>query len=192
MGVTTTEPSALDQLAAARLRGAKPDELLELAEAAVDQATATGDVETVESVAEELDLAAPAHPEEGDGLRLRLAAGRARALASRPAAFVGSNAGSEGVAVPMAAKVAFWTTLAIGAVSLFSFGAMSGRGDDSAAAWDTAWFLLFLIGLGSLFILIAGAVGFVQSVRRRSRAGMLMSAGPVLFLIVLRISISLF
>jgi hypothetical protein len=193
MSVATSEPSALDQLAAARLRGAKPDVLLELAEATIDQATAAGDVQTVESVAEELDLAAPAHPDEGDGLRLRLAARRARALASRPSAFAAHGAGSEGAQTPMAAKVTFWTTLAIGAVTLFSFAAMSGRGDDSAAAWDTAWFLLFLIPLGSLFILLTGAAGFVQSVRGGSRAGMLMSAAPlavVLILILVRISLS--
>ena len=192
MGVVTSEPSALDQLAAARLRGAKPEELLELAEAAVDQATAGGDAHAVESVADELDLAASAYPDEGDGLRLRLAAGRARALASRPAPFAVPDAGSEHADAPLAAKMAFWTTLAIGALTAFSFAVMSGRGDDSAAAWDTALFLLFLLGLGSLVVLLAGAVGFVQSVRRGSRAGMLMSAGPVLLLIAFRISISLF
>jgi hypothetical protein len=190
--IATGELSALDQLAAARLRGAKPDELLELAEAAIDQATAAGDVQTIESVAEELDLAAPAHPDEGDGLRLRLAAGRARALASRPSGFAVSDAASAGVDAPTAAKVAFWTTLAIGAVTLFSFGAMSSQEPDSAGSWGIAVFLFFLLGLGALVVLIAGTVGFVQSVRAGSRRGMLMSAGPVLFLIVLRISISLF
>ena len=192
MGVATSEPSALDQLAAARLRGAKSEELLELAEAAIDQATAAGDVQTVDSVAEELDLAAPAHPDGGDGLRLQLAAGRARALASRPREFAASDAGLDGVEAPMAAKVAFWTTVAIGAVTLFSVGVMSSQEADSAGAWGTAWFLLFLLGLGALFVLITGAVGFVQSVRARSRTGMLMSALPVLFLIVVRISISIF
>lgn len=191
MGTTVSERSALEELTAARLRGAKPDKLLELAEAAVDQATAAGDAQTVESVAEELDLAAAARPDEGDGLRLELAARRARALASRPPAFAASDAGEEGVDVPTAAKLSFWTTVAIGAVALFAFGAMSGLG-DSAAGWDTAWFLIFLIGLGSLFVLIAGVVGFVQSVRAGSRMGMLMAAAPVLFLVLLRISISIF
>lgn len=192
MGVATGEPSALDQLAAARLRGARPDELLELAEAAVDQATAAGDAQTVVSVAEELDLAAPAHPDEGDGLRLRLAAGRARALASRPSAFAACDAGPEGVDTPMAAKLAFWTTLAIAALTLFSFGAMSSQEADSAGAWNTALFLFFLLGFGALFVLVAATVGLVQSVRAGSWKGMLMSAGPVLVPIVVRISMSLF
>lgn len=192
MGITLSEQSAVDQLAAARLRGAKPDELLELAEVAVDQATAAGDSQTVESVAEELDLAAAAHLEDGDGLRLRLAARRARTLASRPPEPGASDAGSDDVGAPMAAKVAFWTTIVIGAVALFSFGAMSSQEADSAGAWGIAWFLLFLLGLGGLFVLITGTVGFVQSIRAGSWKGMLMSAGPVLFLIVARVGIAIF
>jgi hypothetical protein len=127
-GRRTSEQSALDQLAAARVGEAKPDKLLEVAEASIDEATVAGDVQTVELVAEKLDLAAAAHSSDGDGMRLELAAGRARALASRPAAFAVSDAGSEGAEVPMAAKLSFWTTVVIVAVALFSFGAMSGQG----------------------------------------------------------------
>jgi hypothetical protein len=92
----------------------------------------------------------------------------------------------------MAAKLAFCTTVAIAALTLFSFAAMGSQEADSAGAWRIAYFLLFLLGLGSLFIPITGILGFVQSVRAGSRKGMLMSASPVLFLIVVRISMSVF
>jgi hypothetical protein len=192
MGVATSEPSALDQLAAARLRGARPDELLELAEGAIDQATAAGQAQTVESVADELELAASACPDGGDCVRLRLAAGRARTLALRPSTFAASDAGSEGVDAPMAARLCFWTTVAIAALALFLVAAGSSQEADSAGAWTIGYALVFLLGLGALFILITGVVGFVQSIRAGSRAGMLMSAAPVLLLIVVRISMSLF
>ena len=192
MGVATSEASALDQLAAARLRGAKPDELLELAEAAVDQATAAGDAQTVEAVAEELDLAAPVHSDEGDGLRLRLAAGRARALASRPSAFAASDAESEDLGVPMTAKVAFWVTVTLAALTAFLIGAMAGQADDSG--YGIALVLALVVVLGGLFIALTGAVGLVQR-RAGSWKGTLMSAVPlvvVALLIVVRISLSLF
>lgn len=63
MGVTSPERSALEQLSAARRRGdAKPDELLELAEAAVDQAADAADALSLEKIAAELESAAPALP----------------------------------------------------------------------------------------------------------------------------------
>jgi hypothetical protein len=186
MGVATSEPSALDQLAAARVRGAKPDELLELAEAAIDQATAAGDAQTVESVAEELDVAAPTYPEWEGGHRLRLAADRARATSQQP-----PPAPED---VPATAKAAFWVTLAIATLTLFSIGAVGALGDV-----DASYLILFLAALavviGGLFVAATGAVGFVQSRRAGSRKGMLMSAVPlavVLFLIAVRISLSLF
>jgi hypothetical protein len=190
MGATSLERTALEQLAAARLRGAKPDELLELAEAAIDQATAASDTLTLESVAAELDSAALAHPpfDQGDGLRFQLAAGRARAIASHPPA----TAAPEDAPVPTAAKAAFWVTVAIAALTLFYFGTIAGQ--DSAASWDIAFLLLFLVPLGSLFVAVTGVVGWVQSDRAGSRKGVLMSAAPcavVLLLIVVRISLSL-
>lgn len=75
----TTEPRAGAQLAAARLRGAQPDELLDLADAAIERADAAGDALSLELIAAELDSAAAAHPAAGDGLRI--AADRARAAA---------------------------------------------------------------------------------------------------------------
>jgi hypothetical protein len=193
MGVTSSERSALERLASARLRGdAKPDELLELAETAIDQATAAGDFRTIESVAAELDLAAPAHPGSADGLRLRLAAGRARALASRLPTSSPSDAAREDVGAPVAAEVAFWTTVAITGLTLFLIGALAGRGDDSG--YGIAIVLMVVVALGSLLVALSGAVGFVQSVRAGSRTGILMSAVPcvvLLSLIVLRVSLSL-
>lgn len=77
MSITIHEQSALEQLAAARLRGAQPDELLDLADAAIEQATAGSDSATLELLAAELDSAAATHPESGAGLKV--AAARARA-----------------------------------------------------------------------------------------------------------------
>jgi hypothetical protein len=188
MGITSRERSALQELAAARLRGAKPEELLELAEAAVDQATAAGDAQTLESVAAELDLAAPAHPEQEDGLRLRLAAGRAGVIALRPRAV----AAVEEVSVPLAAVVAFWVTVAVAALALSLVLVMAGQGNDSG--YGIALALAFVVVLGSLVVAITGVAGFVQSVRAGSRRGVLMSAIPcviVLALIGIRISLSL-
>jgi hypothetical protein len=79
--ITARISAALEQLAPARLRGAKPDEL-ELAEAAIGSTNRPpGDTLILESVAAELDSAALAHLpfDQGDGLHFRLAAGRARA-----------------------------------------------------------------------------------------------------------------
>ena len=184
--VTTCERRALGELAAARLRGAKPDELLELADAAIDQATAVGDRLTIESVAAELDAAAPAHPDEGDGLRLRLAAGRARAIASRPPA----GTASQEVPVPRVAKVAFRAAITIAALTLFAFGALA-----ASDSYGIAYILMFLVVLGSLFVAVTGTVGLVQSIRAGSRTGVRMSAVPcviVFLLIVVRIGVSLF
>lgn len=77
MTVTGHEQTALEQLAAARLRGAQADELLDLADAAIERATAGDDGLTLELIAAELESAATAHPQTGDGLRV--AAARARA-----------------------------------------------------------------------------------------------------------------
>jgi uncharacterized RDD family membrane protein YckC len=82
MSATSADQSSLQQLTAARLRDAQPDELLDLADAAIEQAAAGGDRLTLELIAAELDSAATARPETGDGLRV--AAARARA-ALRPA-----------------------------------------------------------------------------------------------------------
>jgi hypothetical protein len=186
MGITSSERSALGELAPARLRGAKPDELLELAEAAIHQANAVGDSLTLVSVAAELDAAAPAHPDQAGGLRLRLAAARARAIAARRPAITASAE----VPVPLAAKVAFWATVMIAALALFLFGAMA-----TSDSYGIAYLLMFVVVLGSLFVAVAGIVGFVQSNRAGSRRGVLMSAVPCLtvcLLIVVRIAVSLF
>jgi uncharacterized RDD family membrane protein YckC len=79
MTVTPHEQSAPESLAAARLRGVEPDELLDLADAAIEQATAAGQAVTLELIAAQLDAAAAEQPEKGDGLRI--AAARARAAA---------------------------------------------------------------------------------------------------------------
>lgn len=189
MGVTSSERSALEELVAARLRGAKPEKLLELSEAAIGQATAVGDTLALESIAAELDSAAQAHPDQGDGLRLRFAAERAHATASRPAAI----AGSEEVPVPLVAEVAFWVTVVIAALTLSLVFVLAGQGNDSG--YGIALALALVVILGSLVGALTGAVGFVKSVRAGSRKGMLMSAVPcviVVLLIVVRISLSLF
>lgn len=82
MSVTSSEPSALRQLAAARVRNALPGELLDLADAAIEQAVADGDTVALELIVAELDSAAAAHPENGNGLRV--AAARARAAFPSP------------------------------------------------------------------------------------------------------------
>jgi hypothetical protein len=92
------------------------------------------------------------------------------------------------VPVPVAAKVAFWVTVAIVALALFSIGAM--------AAWESyaaGYFLMFLLVFGSLFAAVLGAIGFVRSVQEGSNLGMLMSAMPcgiVAILILVRIGLS--
>lgn len=76
MSVTVGEQHA-ERLAAARLRGAHPDELLDLADPAIEQAAAAADATRLELIAAELEQAAATHPETGNGLRI--AAARARA-----------------------------------------------------------------------------------------------------------------
>jgi hypothetical protein len=159
MGIASSERSAPEELAAAHLRDAKPDEILELAEDAIDQATAAGDSLTIESVAGELDSAAAAHPDQGEGLRLRFAAERAYAIASQPPVFPAS--GGVRKPVPVAAKRAFRLTgLLLGVIvmlALFLFGAMAASG-----SYEIAYLLMFVVVLGSLFAALTGAVGFVR------------------------------
>jgi uncharacterized RDD family membrane protein YckC len=83
MSLTSHEQSGLEQLVAARLRDAEPDDLLDVADTAIEQATGAGDALTLELIAAELDSAAAAHPERGDGLKV--AAARARAGLPPPA-----------------------------------------------------------------------------------------------------------
>ena len=154
MGITS-ERSALEELAAARLRGAKPERLLELSEAAIDQAAAAGDTLALESIAEELDSAAPAHPDQGDGLRLRFAAERAHAIASQPPAFPANGA------VPVAAKRAFGLAgqllgvIVIVALSLFAALLASG-------SYEIAYALMFVVVLAPLLVALAAATGLVR------------------------------
>ena len=153
MTTTISERRALEELTAAHLRGAKPEKLLELAEAAIRAASLAGDALTLESVAAELDLAAaPLQPDQGDGLRLRLAARRARATSQILTAVVAAEEGP----VPAVAEAAFWVPVAIGALALFSIGAMALGGSYAAA-----YFLMFLLVFGSLFVAVLGAVGVV-------------------------------
>ncbi len=83
MSATTDVRSELDALVAARLRGAGPEELLDLADEAIEQASAAADTVGLELIGAELDAAAAAHPETADGLRV--AAARARAALPTPA-----------------------------------------------------------------------------------------------------------
>lgn len=100
MSAISHERSSLEQLAAARLRGAGPDELLDLADAAIERATAAEDGLTLELIAAELDSAATAHPEWRDGLRV--AAQRARAALPQPARTAAATPAAE--AVPSASS----------------------------------------------------------------------------------------
>lgn len=192
MSVTISEPSALEELAAARLRGAKPEQLLQLSEAAIDQATAADDTLTLESIAAELDSAAATHPDQGDGLRLRFAAERAHAIASRHRHFAAADAESEKRAVPRAAKVAFRVTVASAALTLLLIVVMlAGQESDSSFVAFIVFGLVLI--LGSLVAAVTGVVGLLESVRTGSRKGMVMSAVPlmtVLVLIVVRVSLS--
>ena len=166
MGITSSERSALEELVAARLRGAKPEQLLELSEAAIDQATAAGDTFTLESIAGELDSAAAAHPNQGDGLRLRFAAERAHAIASHPPGFPAANDVPK--PVPVAAQKAFSLAglllgvIVILALSLFAAMAASG-------SYEVAYILMFVLVLGPLLVALTAAIGFVRWLQRRRR-----------------------
>lgn len=155
MGVISSEPSAFGRLAAARRRDAKPERLLELSEAAIDQATAAGDTLTLKSIAAELDSAAAAHPDQGDGLRLRFAAERAHAIASQPPAFPANGA------VPVAAKRAFGLAgqllgvIVIVALSLFAAMLASG-------SYEIAYILMFVVVLGPLLVALTAATGLMR------------------------------
>jgi RDD family protein len=144
MGVISRDERALEQLGAARLRGARPDELLDLADVAIEQATAAGDIAGLERIAAELDAAAAAVPGRDDGLRV--AAGRARAAvaacAPPPAAErrpgppaeqavpAGGRTEAPGLASPMRRFAAFGLDLALlfaGLLLLFSVGVTIAR-----------------------------------------------------------------
>ena len=181
---TRPAPSPLDELEAARLRDAGPEALLELAEDAIDRTAAGGDTRTLESIATELESAARAHPDEDDGLRLQFAAERAHVIAAKPP----PAASAEEVPVPTAAKAAFSVTVAILVLTPLLL-AMMGAG-----SYGIAYLFMFLVALGSLLAAVTGIVGLVQSVQAGSRKGVLMSLVPcasVLFLIGLRIWVSL-
>lgn len=163
MGVASSERSALEELAAARVRGAKPETLLELSEAAIERATAAGDLELI---AAELDSAATAHPDQGDGLRLRLAAEHAHAIASQAPLSAPSDAPAPPAPHLGTTNVAFRVAVAIVVLALFSFGAIAVLGDVSAS-YVIAYVVLFLVPLGLLFVGLALAVGFVRWLRER-------------------------
>lgn len=162
MGVISSQPSAFEQLAAARRRDAKPEQLLELSEAAIDQATAAGDTLTLKSIAVELDSAAAAHPDQGDGLRLRFAAERAHAIASHPPASPTTGA------VPAAAKRAFGLTgqllgvIVIVALSLFAALLASG-------SYEIAYILMFVVVLGPVLVALTAATGLVRWFQKTRR-----------------------
>lgn len=158
MAIATSEPSALDQLAAARLRGAKPERLLELSEAAIDQATAAGDNPALESIAGELDAAAAAHPDQGDGLRLQFAAERAHAIASQPPVSR-TQTGSSGRQGAFRVAGQLLGVVVILALSLFAAMLASG-------SYEIAYVLMFVVVLGPLLVALTGAIGFVRRFQR--------------------------
>lgn len=86
MNATTDTRGELDALVAARLRGAAPDELLDLADSAIEHTSAAAaDTVGLELIGAELDAAAAAHPETADGLRVAAARARAALPESAPA-----------------------------------------------------------------------------------------------------------
>ena len=152
---TPSPPSVvalIEELTAARLRGDKPEKLLELSEAAIDQATAASDLE---SIAAELDSAAAAYPEQGDGLRLRFAAERAHAIASRAPAIAAVQDAPEQVRV--AERVFRLTGLVLGVIvvlGVFSVAAIL------LASELIAVFVLVVGTLALLYAAVTGAAGF--------------------------------
>lgn len=85
MSETGLRQADLERLAAAALRDASPDELLDLADTALEQAAAAHDAHALERIAELLETVAAAHGPEGRGLAV--AAVRARAApAAEPTA----------------------------------------------------------------------------------------------------------
>lgn len=85
MSATTNHESPLTHLEAACRRGADVDELLGLADNAIDGAVAAEDRPTLEQVAGELERTAAARRADGRGLRIAAARARA-ALSTLPAA----------------------------------------------------------------------------------------------------------
>lgn len=85
MSATADVRSELDALVAARLRGAGQDELLDLADEAIEHASAAADTVGLELIGAELDAAVAAHPETADGLRVAAARARAGLPQSPPA-----------------------------------------------------------------------------------------------------------
>lgn len=106
MSVTGHEQTTLEQLAAARMRGAHPDELLDLADAAIERATADNEELTLELIAAELESAAMAHPERGDGLRV--AAARARASLPQASALAAETSPATEIAAAEVSTHASW------------------------------------------------------------------------------------
>lgn len=85
---------------------------------------------------------------------------------------------------PLAARVALWLTVAIvGLTAVALFVVSQVEGDDYWGGFAVAYFGGPLILLSFLIALVAGAVGLVDSVRERSRAGVLMSVAPFLVLL---------
>lgn len=84
MSIMSTERNPLESLVAARHRGAAPDELLALADTAIEQARGAADATSLELIAAVLESAAALNPEAGGGLRIAAARARANALASLP------------------------------------------------------------------------------------------------------------
>lgn len=159
MSVASGERSALEELAAARQRGAKPEKLLELSEAAIDQAIAAGDTLALKSIAGELDAAAAAHPGQGDGLRLRFAADRAHAIASEPPVSLAANDAPK--PVPVAAKRAFSLAgLLLGMIVILALSLLAAMA--ASGSYEIAYILMFVVVLGPLLVALTGGVGVLR------------------------------
>lgn len=83
MSATPVTQSAVERLAAARLRGADLDELLDLADAAIERASASRDAAALERLARELSAAALERGPDGRGLGVAGARASAAAVTIR-------------------------------------------------------------------------------------------------------------
>lgn len=145
MSITRTERNALESLVAARLCGAPPDELLALADAAIEQAKGAADATSLELIAAELDSAAALAPEAEAGLRT--AAVRARADG---AALLPTPIGDGPKRSPIAPSAAWVAGPPVAAAAIST---------DVSAGRRAAAFVLDLVLLlaGLLLVLFVGA-----------------------------------
>jgi uncharacterized RDD family membrane protein YckC len=161
MSVISGEQTALERLAAARLRGAQPDELLDLADAAIELATVDQDGAMLELIATELDAAATEHPQGGDGLRI--AAARARASlppSGRPApASPASPASAEIAAAAEVSVHASWGSRLL--AWLIDWALLVTANSLLAYMVDTAAGLLLALGDFAYFAYLNGEGGTV-------------------------------